>query len=438
MRWHGGPVILVGMLSMAVAGVALRRWELVAVAIPVFVIYGLGCLAYSVRKPRLSVRRTVTPGEVIPGKTAVVTLEVRNHGWTSPGMVEIYDTLPESIEIVKGKNHRIFSLGAYESKKIKYRIRLHQQGEIKLGPARWRIRDPMHFFFDEGLSTQRTPVMVKRGIEDVRRLKMPRMRTNRPFGQIPARVKGIGTEFYSLREYVPTDSFRTVNWKASARRGILISKEYEDERLGDVVLIVDMRPSSKIGEGSMTTVDATVNGALAVASRVLRDRHRLSIIYLRSGVGWIGGITSRRHISEIVEKADFPPELEQYPINWLPWMVKKSFHTKAFVVALTPLMDDDMASMLQEIALAGYDMLVLSPSPLSGSIDLYRKPSPETSLRISRKLVLLRRQNRILKLSKTVNVIDWNFDEPVALALKRLERRRGGVRWRIRPTALKA
>ncbi|MEI8281605.1 MAG: DUF58 domain-containing protein, partial [Armatimonadota bacterium] len=54
-----------------------------------------------------------------------------------------------------------------------------------------------------------------------------------------SRLKGMGTEFESLRDYSEGDDFRKVDWKATARRGKIIVREYEVERNQAVILCVD-------------------------------------------------------------------------------------------------------------------------------------------------------------------------------------------------------
>jgi uncharacterized protein (DUF58 family) len=432
LRRHGGPIILISLLLLVLVGAGLRRWEPVAIALPVFIIYGLVCVTYSVSGPVLSVKRRLDPESVFPDQETVVKMTITNETGSKLGLVEIFDMLPNSVEITKGRNHRLFTLGPYEEKTIEYTVKFHALGEVTLGPMKWRVRDHMSFFFDEGINKTKTVVEVRRLIEDARKLHIQPTRTTRPFGQIPARVKGTGSEFYGLRDYSTSDSLRMVNWKASARRGRLISNEYENEKLGDVVLILDMREVFRVGEGATNTIDASMNGALAVAQRVLQERNRLSIVYFRKQIGWISGITTRRHIKDFLDKGEFPEELETYPIHWLPWILKVSFPTKAYLVVISTLLDDDMAKMLQEIALVGYDMMVISPSPASSCVELYHKPTLETATRLSRKLIMLKRKNRILKLSKTMTVIDWDFAEPLALTLKKAGKVRGGARWRRR------
>ncbi len=53
------------------------------------------------------------------------------------------------------------------------------------------------------------------------------------------RLRGQGTEFESLRDYTPGDEFKSINWKASARRNKLISTSYEVERDQTIILALD-------------------------------------------------------------------------------------------------------------------------------------------------------------------------------------------------------
>ena len=59
--------------------------------------------------------------------------------------------------------------------------------------------------------------------------------------RISARL-GKGREFDRLREYVPGDEFRDIAWKASARHGKLIVREYRLDRSQDVLLLPRLRP----------------------------------------------------------------------------------------------------------------------------------------------------------------------------------------------------
>lgn len=75
----------------------------------------------------------------------------------------------------------------------------------------------------------------------------------RELGLHTARLRGRGTEFESLREYSSDDNYKDINWKASARRGKLISTQYEIERDQTVIIALDC--------GRMMTAMATERSA---------------------------------------------------------------------------------------------------------------------------------------------------------------------------------
>jgi uncharacterized protein (DUF58 family) len=80
-----------------------------------------------------------------------------------------------------------------------------------------------------------------------------------------ARRFGPGTEFERLREYVPDDEFRRVNWKATARRGVPISAEFETERSQTVIVMLDAgRLMAAVADG-LTKLDHALNAGLMLA-----------------------------------------------------------------------------------------------------------------------------------------------------------------------------
>ena len=85
--------------------------------------------------------------------------------------------------------------------------------------------------------------------------------STQPFaGNQVARQKGEGLEFADLREFAAGDRVRSINWRASARRNVLVVNERHPERNADVILFLD------------TFADARAGGALD--PRPGRARHR--------------------------------------------------------------------------------------------------------------------------------------------------------------------
>lgn len=84
-------------------------------------------------------------------------------------------------------------------------------------------------------------------------------------GVRPIRYSGRGTEFESLREYLPGDTYRDIAWKATARRLEPVVRNFETERSQTIVLVVDAgRLMTPVVEG-MSKLDRAVNAALLLA-----------------------------------------------------------------------------------------------------------------------------------------------------------------------------
>ena len=82
-------------------------------------------------------------------------------------------------------------------------------------------------------------------MEDVKdafvKSKVPKIFT----GAVNIRQPGEGSNFYNLREYVPGDPMRKVNWKAFARSGKMMVNDFERDAVSDIILIIDSRNVSK-------------------------------------------------------------------------------------------------------------------------------------------------------------------------------------------------
>ena len=80
------------------------------------------------------------------------------------------------------------------------------------------------------------------------------------------RMRGTGTEFESLRDYADGDAFRTIDWKATARRGKLMVAQREVERSQDVLLLLDCGRLMTARIDEQRKLDYAVTAALSLAS----------------------------------------------------------------------------------------------------------------------------------------------------------------------------
>ncbi|MBI3961708.1 MAG: DUF58 domain-containing protein, partial [Deinococcus sp.] len=90
--------------------------------------------------------------------------------------------------------------------------------------------------------------------------------------------RGAGTEFSHLREYRAGDDYRHINWKATARRRLPVSNEYESEKSQNVVLALDLGRAMSAVVGPLSKLDHAVGAALAVASTAVKLGDRVGLL----------------------------------------------------------------------------------------------------------------------------------------------------------------
>jgi uncharacterized protein (DUF58 family) len=101
-------------------------------------------------------------------------------------------------------------------------------------------------------------------------------------GEYRSAVKGRGMEFEEVREYVPGDDIRHIDWNVTARTGAPFVKVFREERQVTVLLVVDVSGSTRVGSGGAdgrtdrSRQMARIAGALAFAA--LRNRDRIGVV----------------------------------------------------------------------------------------------------------------------------------------------------------------
>ena len=115
-----------------------------------------------------------------------------------------------------------------------------RRGKITSWSFDLRLRGPWGLAWQQRRFDQPWAITVYPQLRDAALNQLPsHRRMRREAGLRPARRIGEGRLFESLREWVPGDEMRVVDWKASARRGKLIARQYEDERRQRVMLVLD-------------------------------------------------------------------------------------------------------------------------------------------------------------------------------------------------------
>ncbi|NHC43737.1 DUF58 domain-containing protein [Motilibacter aurantiacus] len=97
-------------------------------------------------------------------------------------------------------------------------------------------------------------------------------------GRAAVMVRGQGTEFDSLREYVPGDDVRSIDWRATARRSEVTVRTWRPERDRRVLLVLDTGRTSAGRVGDAPRLDACMDAALLLAALAARGGDRVDLL----------------------------------------------------------------------------------------------------------------------------------------------------------------
>lgn len=89
---------------------------------------------------------------------------------------------------------------------------------------------------------------------------------------------GTNTEFDAIKEYVPGDDPRTVNWKATARKSRLMVNTYQDEKSQQVYSLIDMGRVMKMPFEEMTLLDYAINASLVISNIAMLKYDKAGVI----------------------------------------------------------------------------------------------------------------------------------------------------------------
>lgn len=132
-------------------------------------------------------------------------------------------------------------------------------------------------------------------------IRTSRMVSNVFAGHYHSVFKGQGMEFHEVREYVPGDDIRAIDWNVTARLGHPFIKKYIEERELTVMLLVDMSGSQRFGSGAQFKQDlaAELAGILAFAAIQNNDRVGL-ILFTDVAEHFIPPRKGTRHVLRVI------------------------------------------------------------------------------------------------------------------------------------------
>lgn len=194
-----------------------------------------------------------------------------------PVYVKVYDELPMQFQM---RDHYFEKeLNARSESQIHYQLKPLKRGNYNFGALNVYVHTLLglvvrRYKLDNDLNLPVYPSFIQmRKYEFLaihNRLQMAGIKKIRRIGN--------NTEFEQIKEYVQGDDYRTVNWKATARKGSLMVNQYQDERSQNIYCVIDKGRMMKMPFEKLSLLDYSINASLALSNIAIRKSDKAGII----------------------------------------------------------------------------------------------------------------------------------------------------------------
>ena len=176
-------------------------------------------------------------------------------------------------------DHRITtSLLPYQRVTWRYRVRCRARGNHRIGPARLRSGDLFGFNSAELQVPDVDYLLVYPRLVDLRRLMVP---WEQPLGVARGRrrIQDDPSRFVGLRDYLPTDPLKHIDWKATARHGRLETRIFEPAATHSMLIALNARTGDAAWQGSNRRLfERAVTVAASVAEYAEREHYSFGLV----------------------------------------------------------------------------------------------------------------------------------------------------------------
>jgi uncharacterized protein (DUF58 family) len=150
-----------------------------------------------------------------------------------------------------------------------------------------------------------TPQKTREILKKVRQIEIrtSRLVENTMGGEYHSVFKGQGMDFDEVREYVPGDEVRTIDWNVTARSGRPFVKKFTEERELTILLLVDVSASGNFGSTSQSKREMAAELASVLAFSAIRNSDKVGLILFSDQVEqYIPPKKGRRHVLRVIRE----------------------------------------------------------------------------------------------------------------------------------------
>ncbi|HPD28358.1 MAG TPA: DUF58 domain-containing protein [Phycisphaerae bacterium] len=162
-------------------------------------------------------------------------------------------------------------------------------------------------------------------------------------GEYRSVFKGRGMEFDEVREYIPGDDIRSIDWNVTARTGWAHVKRYVEEREMTVILLVDVSLSGRFGSSELLKIDLATEISAVLAFSAIKSNDKIGLLIFTDRVEkFIPAKKGKRHVLRVIrELLSFEPQAGGTDVAGALEFLNKVLKRKAVVFLVSDFIDED-------------------------------------------------------------------------------------------------
>jgi uncharacterized protein (DUF58 family) len=281
-------------------------------------------------------------GRFAVGAETEVSIEIANHTAREISLI-VKDEYPPQMKLSGAREARV-DVDAQTSAALAYELTPPKRGRFEFGSIAVRFLSRWRLVWCQTRVDASIAVKVYPNMRRAREVELRALGT-RSF--VAARRKsqwrGEGRDFESLRDYVRGDEMRHISWTATARRGRLVTRQYQMERDQTILIMLDAGRLMTARIESETKLDSAVHAALALMSAAARAGDNAGLlVFGRRVKAFLPPKRGAEHLDAALEALHaIEPEMIEPSYSRAFEFAAANSRRRSLVVVLTDLVDEE-------------------------------------------------------------------------------------------------
>jgi len=218
----------------------------------------------------------VTADRFSNGDNNKVTITLQNN-YNFAVSATVIDELPPQFQ--ERDWHRTLTIPASGEAVIEYILKPFERGEYNFGNLLVTVKSQLQLVERKYTIPAERTVFVYPSFMQMRRYSLMGVANEtQDAGAKRLRKSGQSVEFEQIKDYVRGDDYRSINWKASARKGLLMVNTFVDEKSQQIYCLIDKSRGMKMPFNGLTLLDYAINASLVLTNVALQRQDKAGLL----------------------------------------------------------------------------------------------------------------------------------------------------------------